>query len=74
MSFQEKTLQCADCGTDFSFTAEEQEFFGPEVVVTATGSHARCFPPYAPSAAKRPKCLLSPPMAGQSIVAIATVK
>ena len=27
MSFQEKTLQCADCGTDFSFTAEEQEFF-----------------------------------------------
>ena len=27
MSFQEKTLQCADCGTDFVFTAEEQEFF-----------------------------------------------
>ena len=27
MSFQEKTLQCADCGADFSFTAEEQEFF-----------------------------------------------
>lgn len=27
MSFQEKTLQCADCGTDFSFTVEEQEFF-----------------------------------------------
>jgi CxxC-x17-CxxC domain-containing protein len=27
MSFQEKTLQCADCGTDFSFTAEEQEFY-----------------------------------------------
>ena len=27
MSFQDKTLQCADCGTEFSFTAEEQEFF-----------------------------------------------
>jgi hypothetical protein len=27
MSFQEKTLHCADCGTDFSFTAEEQEFY-----------------------------------------------
>jgi hypothetical protein len=27
MSFQEKTLHCADCGTDFSFTAGEQEFF-----------------------------------------------
>ena len=27
MSFQEKTLQCADSGTDFSFTAEEQELF-----------------------------------------------
>jgi CxxC-x17-CxxC domain-containing protein len=27
MGFQEKTLQCTDCGTDFSFTAEEQEFY-----------------------------------------------
>ena len=27
MSFQEKTLHCTDCGTDFSFTAEEQESF-----------------------------------------------
>jgi len=47
---------------------------GTEVVVTATGSHAKCFLPYAPSAAKTPKCLLSLPMAGRSIVAIATVK
>jgi len=43
-------------------------------VVTATGSHAKCFLPYAPSAAKTPKCLLSLPMAGRSIVAIATAK
>ena len=27
MSFQEKTLHCTDCGMDFSFTAEEQEFY-----------------------------------------------
>jgi hypothetical protein len=47
---------------------------GMEMVVTATGSHAKCFLPYAPSAAKTPKCLLSLSMTGQSIVAIATVK
>jgi len=27
LGFQDKTLQCADCGADFSFTAQEQEFF-----------------------------------------------
>ena len=27
MSFEDKTLQCADCGVNFTFTAEEQEFF-----------------------------------------------
>jgi CxxC-x17-CxxC domain-containing protein len=27
MGFENKTLQCADCGSDFSFTAEDQEFF-----------------------------------------------
>ena len=27
MSFEDKTIQCADCGTNFSFTAGEQEFF-----------------------------------------------
>lgn len=27
MSFQDKTLQCADCGNSFTFTAQEQEFF-----------------------------------------------
>ncbi|MFC1969847.1 CxxC-x17-CxxC domain-containing protein [Chloroflexota bacterium] len=27
MSFQEKSIQCSDCGTDFAFSAEEQEFF-----------------------------------------------
>ena len=27
MSFQEKSLQCSDCGATFAFTVEEQEFF-----------------------------------------------
>jgi CxxC-x17-CxxC domain-containing protein len=27
MAFQEKSLVCSDCGKEFVFTAEEQEFF-----------------------------------------------
>ena len=27
MGFVDKTLQCAECGTSFTFTASEQEFF-----------------------------------------------
>ena len=27
MAFQDKTLKCADCGADFTFTAAEQELF-----------------------------------------------
>jgi CxxC-x17-CxxC domain-containing protein len=27
MSFENKTLSCADCGAAFDFTAEEQEFY-----------------------------------------------
>jgi len=27
MSFQDKSLQCADCGATFTFSVEEQEFF-----------------------------------------------
>ncbi len=27
MSFQEKSIKCFDCGSDFTFTTEEQEFF-----------------------------------------------
>lgn len=27
MGYQEKSLQCADCGKTFAFTTEEQEFF-----------------------------------------------
>lgn len=27
MTYQDKTIQCSDCGANFSFTAGEQEFF-----------------------------------------------
>ena len=27
MSFQDKSLQCSDCGVTFTFTAEEQEVY-----------------------------------------------
>ncbi len=27
MSFQDKLLQCSDCGQEFTFTAGEQEFY-----------------------------------------------
>ena len=27
MSFQNRAIECADCGTTFDFTAEEQEFY-----------------------------------------------
>jgi len=27
MSFQDKSIQCSDCGTSFDFSAGEQEFF-----------------------------------------------
>ena len=27
MSFQDKTLECSDCGNSFTFSVEDQEFF-----------------------------------------------
>jgi CxxC-x17-CxxC domain-containing protein len=27
MSFEDKSLECSDCGATFTFSAEEQEFF-----------------------------------------------
>jgi ssDNA-binding Zn-finger/Zn-ribbon topoisomerase 1 len=27
MSYEDKSIRCADCGTTFTFTAGEQEFF-----------------------------------------------
>ena len=27
MTYQDKTIQCSDCGRTFTFTAQEQEFY-----------------------------------------------
>ena len=27
MSFQDKSIKCTDCGSDFTFTSGEQEFY-----------------------------------------------
>ncbi len=27
MNFEDKTIKCADCGSDFMFSASEQQFF-----------------------------------------------
>ncbi|MFC1900771.1 zinc-ribbon domain-containing protein [Chloroflexota bacterium] len=27
MSFQDKSIQCSDCGTNFTFSSGEQEFY-----------------------------------------------
>ena len=27
MAFKDKTLECSDCGSEFTFSADEQEFF-----------------------------------------------
>ena len=27
MAFQDKTLECSDCGSEFAFSVEDQEFF-----------------------------------------------
>ena len=41
MSFEDKTIQCADCGVNFTFTAEEQEFFNTKGY---TNEPKRCQP------------------------------
>jgi CxxC-x17-CxxC domain-containing protein len=41
MSFQDKSLQCSDCGVTFTFSAEEQEFFQSKGY---TNEPKRCMP------------------------------
>ena len=40
MSYQDKSLQCSDCGVTFTFSAEEQEFFASKGY---TNEPKRCF-------------------------------
>jgi CxxC-x17-CxxC domain-containing protein len=39
--YEEKTIQCADCGSEFTFSAEEQEFFASKGY---TNEPKRCQP------------------------------
>ncbi len=41
MSFQDKSLQCSDCGASFTFTATEQEYFASRGF---TNEPKRCLP------------------------------
>ncbi len=41
MSFQDKSIQCSDCGVTFTFSAEEQEFFQSKGY---TNEPKRCMP------------------------------
>ena len=41
MSYGDKSLKCADCGADFTFTAGEQEFFATKGF---TNEPKRCVP------------------------------
>jgi CxxC-x17-CxxC domain-containing protein len=41
MSFQDKSIQCSDCGTTFTFSGEEQELFASRGY---TNEPKRCLP------------------------------
>ena len=41
MSFQDRSIQCSDCGATFTFSAEEQEFFQSKAY---TNDPKRCPP------------------------------
>ena len=40
--FQDKTLQCRDCGQDFVFTAGEQEFYQQKGLMNEPGRCPEC--------------------------------
>jgi len=42
MSFEDKDLQCSDCGATFTFTAGEQEFYSVKGFTNEPGRCAPC--------------------------------
>jgi len=42
MSFQDKSIQCSDCGTIFTFTTGEQEFFAAKGLTNEPRRCPRC--------------------------------
>jgi NAD-dependent SIR2 family protein deacetylase len=84
VSPQDKSLQCADCGATFTFSAEEQELFQSRGYTNepkrcpdcrqVTEPHARCSRQPAPSAVKPLKSLFSLAVISPFTAAIATEK
>jgi hypothetical protein len=50
MTYQEKSIHCTDCGTTFTFTAGEQEFYASKGF---TNEPKRCAPCRATRKAQR---------------------
>ena len=42
MEYKDKTLNCSDCGLDFTFSAGEQEFFASKGLVNEPGRCPDC--------------------------------
>jgi N-acetylglutamate synthase-like GNAT family acetyltransferase len=42
MDYQDKSIQCSDCGTIFTFTAGEQEFFASKGFTNAPKRCPQC--------------------------------
>ena len=42
MSFTDKTIECSDCGQEFTFSAEEQEFFASKGYANEARRCAEC--------------------------------
>jgi len=42
MSYTDKTLNCSDCGADFTFSASEQEFFASKGFMNEPGRCPDC--------------------------------
>jgi NAD-dependent SIR2 family protein deacetylase len=85
MSFQSKSLQCSDCGANFTFSAEEQEFFQsrgytnepkrcPECRQARKSERYGCSPRYVLSVVRIPKYPLNLAVTDPFTVAIAIVK
>jgi len=42
MAYEDKTLNCSDCGADFTFSAGEQEFFATKGLTNEPGRCPDC--------------------------------
>jgi len=57
MAYEDKTIQCVDCGKEFTFSAEEQELFAQRGYENEPKrGRGRCSLRCAPTAARTPRC------------------